>query len=174
MSRLILTVPLLFVLAGFAGGQVWLSPVNTGDCVAPRIGARRTSFVDELDKKRCAENNPDGAKARRCVENSRAGGEIYFFTDRCSEDEYFIGVNGEEVRLRRTGRARARPHHFVGTFAGGGLSVRVSRPRLIRKTYLPGEPRNEANVLDAAYRVLVTVRKGRVEKSFDGTLLYGR
>src|SRR3954465_11487685 len=164
---------LLFIQAAFAERQLWLSPVNTGDCVAARISATRTRFVDEFDKKYCSEANSDKAAVGRCIENSAMNKEINFFTDRCSEKEYFIGVNGKEFRLKRVSKKR-QPHYFVGSFAGQGLSVQISHARLIGKTYLPGEPRNESNVLDGAYKVLVTVRKGKIEKTFNGVLLYGR
>jgi hypothetical protein len=165
---------LLFIHAAFAERQLWLSPVSTGDCVAARISAKRTRFVDEFNKKYCSDANSDEAAARRCIENSALDQNITFFTDRCSEKEYLIGVNGKVFRLKRVSKTQGKPHYFVGSFAGDGVSVRISHARLISKTYLPGEPRNESNVLDGAYRVLVTVRKGKIEKTFDGTLLYGR
>jgi hypothetical protein len=170
----IMMVALLFIQAAFAERQLWLSPVNVGDCVAARIIAKRTSFVEELDKKYCTERNSDEAKARKCIENSRMNKEIHFFTDRCSESEYFIGINGKEFRLKRISKKPGKPHYFIGSFAGEGLSVQISHPRLIKKTYLPDEPRNEDNVLDAEYKVLVTVKKWDINKTFKGILLYGR
>jgi hypothetical protein len=164
---------LLFIQAAFAEHQLWLSPVNTGDCVAARISATRTRSVERFYKKYCSEGNSDKAAARKCIENSALIREFNFFTDRCSEKEYFIGVNGKELRLKKVSRKR-EPHYFVGSFAGEGLSVQISHPRLIGKTYLPGEPRTEDNVLDAAYKVLVTVTKGKVKKTFNGILSYGR
>lgn len=174
MPRMILMVPLLLIQAAFAEGQLWLSPVNVGDCVARRITAKRTPFVDELQKKSCAENNPDKDKARACIENSRMDREIYFFTDRCSDGEYYVGLNGKEFKLRRVSKGQGRPNDFIGSFAGEGLSVQITQPRLTEKTYLPNEPRNEDNVLDAAYHVLITVKKGALKKTFKGVLLYGR
>ena len=159
--------------AAFAESQLWLSPVNTGDCVAARISAKRTIFVDELDKKYCAENNPDKAKAQQCIENSKLNKEINFFTDRCSEGEYFIGIKGKEVRLRRISKKPGKSHRFIGSFAGEGVSVEIGHPRLIAKRYFPNEPRTEENVLDATYRVLVIVKKGALKKTFKGILSYG-
>jgi hypothetical protein len=160
--------------AAFAKGQLWLSPVSVGDCVAPRISAKRTRFVDELDEKYCTENNPDEAKAKVCIENSKLNREIYFFTDRCSEGEYFIGINGKEFKLKRISRRPGEPTNFIGYFAGEGVSVEISHPRLIKKTYDPDEPRSAKIVLDAEYRVLVTVEKGNRKKTFRGILWYGR
>jgi hypothetical protein len=165
---------LLFIQAAFADRQLWLSPVSTGDCVAARISAKRSRFVDEFDKKYCSEGNSDKAAVERCIENGAMEKEIIFFTDRCSEKEYLIGINGKVFRLKRVSKNRGEPHYFVGSFAGEGLSVQISHARLVSKTYVPGEPRNESNVLDGVYKVLVTVRKGKIEKTFNGTLLYGR
>jgi hypothetical protein len=160
--------------AAFAESQLWLSPVNTGDCVAARIIAKRTIFIDEFDKKYCARNDPDKAKTKKCLENSKLHQETSFFTDRCSEETYFIGLNGEEVRLTRISKKPRKPHLFIGSFAGEGVSVEIGHPRLIGKSYVPNEPRTEANVLDAAYRVLVTVKKGALKKTFKGVLSYGK
>jgi hypothetical protein len=148
--------------------------VNTGDCVAARISATRTSSVEHFYKKYCSEANSDEAAARKCIENSALIREFNFFTDRCSEKEYFIGINGKEFRLKKVSQERRKAHYFVGSFAGDGLSVQISHPRLIGKTYLPGEPRTEDNVLDAAYKVLVAVTNGKVKKTFNGILSYGR
>jgi hypothetical protein len=164
---------LLFIQAAVAERQLWLSPVPVGDCVAARISATRTRFVDEFDKKYCSDGNSDEAAVKRCIENGAMEKEVIVFTDRCSEKEYFIGVNGKEFRLKRVSKKR-EPHYFVGSFAGEGLTVQISHARLVSKTYLPGEPRNESNVLDGVYKVLVTVRKGKLEKTFNGILLYGR
>lgn len=173
MLKLILIVHVLIIQAAFADGQLRLSPVNTGDCVAARINAKRTSFVDELAKKYCAEHNPDKAKEMKCIENSRARSEFSFFTDRCSEKEYFIGINGKEVQLRRISKDAGKPPYFIGSFAGEGVSVEINHPRLIKKTYGPDGARDENNVLDAEYQVLVTVKKGPLKKTFKGLLWYG-
>ena len=174
MPKIIFIVSLLIIQAASAEGQLSLSKVNTGDCVAARITAKRTSFVDALDKKYCAENNPDKAKERKCIENSRSQKEFSFFTDRCSADEYFIGINEKEFPLRRISKEPRKPPYFIGSFAGEGVRVEISHPRLIKKTYIPGEPKGEDNVQDAEYKVLVTVKKGALKKTFKGILWYGR
>jgi hypothetical protein len=143
-----------------------LSPVNAGDCVAARIEAKRTAFVDELAKIYCARNKPDTAKEKKCVENSKLQGDFIYFTDRCSEDNYFIGLDGEEVRLKRISQKPGRPHDFIGSFAGRGVRVEISHPRLIKKTV-------EDNLESGAYHVLVTVKKGSLKKTFKGVLSYG-
>src|SRR3954454_24383432 len=104
-----LMLGLLFMQAAFAERQLWLSPVNTGDCVAARISAPRTKFIDEFDKKYCSANT-DEAAVKRCIENGAMIRDINFFTDRCSEKEYFIGVNGKEFRLKRVSKER-KPHY---------------------------------------------------------------
>jgi len=165
---------LLFIQAASAGRQLWLSPVNIGDCVAARITAPRTRSVDQFYKKYCSEANTNAAAARKCIENTAQINEIYFFTDRCSGEDYYIGINGKELRLKRVTKKPGKPHSFVGSFAGEGLTVQISQARLIEKTYIPGEPRTEDNVLDVVYKVLVTVTKGNAKKTFNGILLDGR
>jgi len=173
MPKIIFIVLLLIVQVTYAAGQLWLSPVNTGDCVAARITAKKTSFVRELDKKYCAKNLPDKAKERTCLENTRLNEDFSFFTDRCSESDYFIGINGEELRLKRISKKAGKPHYFIGSFAGKGFSVNISHLREVKKTYLPNEPTNEDNVEGGAYNVLITVKKGARKKTFDGILMYG-
>jgi hypothetical protein len=173
MHKIIFILLLLIVQVTYAEAQLWLSPVNTGDCVAARISAKKTSFVIELDKKYCAQNLPDKTKERTCLKNSRLNEDFSFFTDRCSESDYFIGINGEELHLRRISKKTGKPHSFIGSFAGKGLSVDISQPRLIKKTYFPGESRNEDNVEGGAYNVLITIKKGTSKKKFDGIFTYG-
>lgn len=173
MHKIFFIVLLLIVQGTYAEAQLWLSPVNTGDCVAPRISTKKTSFVRELDKKYCARNLPDKTKERRCLENTRLNGNFSFFTDRCSESEYFIGINGEEFQLRRISKKPGKPHSFIGSFAGNGFRVDISLPRLKKKTYFPDEPKDEDNVEGGAYDVRITVKKGASKKTFNGILMYG-
>lgn len=173
MNKMIFIVLLLIVQTTYAEAQLWLSPVNTGDCVAARISTEKTSFVRELDKKYCARNLPDKTKERKCLENSRLNQYFSFFTDRCSESDYFIGINGEEVQLKRISKKPGKPHLFIGSFAGGGFSVNITLPRAVKKTNFPDAPRNEDEVEGGAYDVLITVKKGARKKTFNGILMYG-
>jgi hypothetical protein len=173
MPKIIFIVLLLVIQVTYAEGQLWLSPVNTGDCVAARITARKNSFVRELDKKYCARNLPDKAKEQKCLENTRLQADYSFFTDRCSEGEYFIGINGEEVQLKRISKKPGKPHLFIGSFVGNGFSVNITLPRPVKKTYFPAEPGNEDEVEGGAYDVIITVKKGARKKTFDGILMYG-
>ena len=175
MPKIIFIVLLLAIQATYAEGQLWLSPVNTGDCVAARITAKKNSFVRELDKKYCARNLPDKAKEQICLENSRLQEDYSFFTDRCSESEYFIGINGEEIQLRRISKRPGKPHSFIGSFAGKGFNVEISRPRLIKKKYFPDgiKIEDEDDVDSGSYKVLITLKRGARKKTFDGILSYG-
>lgn len=173
MHKIIFILLLLVIQASYAKAQLWLSPVNTGDCVATRISAKKTNFVVELDKKYCARNLPDRTKEKVCLENTSLIEDFSFFTDRCSESDYFIGINGEEVRLRRVSKVTGKAPFFIGSYAGKGFNVDINRPRLIKKTYVPGEPRNEDNVDSASYKVLITIKKGTSKKSYNGILTYG-
>ena len=150
MTKFMLVIPFLLLQCTQGEKELWLSPVNTGDCVAPRIVAERT------------------------VTGKATTEDVYFFTDRCSEEDYFIGVNGIEHPMKKVSADPQAPHHFIGSFAGDGISVRVGQPRLLYKKYIPGEAETDDNILDAAYEVLVTVKKGGLERSFQGSLLYGR
>ncbi|MCW3105619.1 MAG: hypothetical protein JWQ09_125 [Segetibacter sp.] len=175
MIKTIFLVVILVVQATYAEAQLHLSPVNTGDCVAARITAKRTAFVDEFYKKYCAEHNPDKLKERKCVENTRASSQFSFFTDRCSESDYFIGVNGKEFKLSRISKKPGKPIDFIGSFAGNGISIAISNPRLLKKIYTPGEARDESYVEDAEYKVDVTVTKETLTKTFKDVILwYGR
>lgn len=173
MQKIIFIVLLLIVQTNYAEAQLWLSPVNTGDCVAARISAKKTSFVRELDKKYCARNLPDKAKERKCIENSRLNEDFSFFTNRCSESDYFIGINGVEVQVERIFKKPGKPHSFIGSFAGSGFRVDISHPRPVKKTNFPDAPRNEDKVEGGAYEVLITVKKGARKKTFNGILMYG-
>jgi hypothetical protein len=175
MHKLLLALSLMLVSAAFGEGQLWLSPVSGGDCVAPRLFGKRSSFLNEWEKKSCLALNSDRRMAAKCVENVMLDKktDVAFFTDRCSEKEFFIGLNGSECRLRRVSR-RQKPHHFIGSFVGDDVSVEIDKPHLLKKTYTPNEPKTEDRVLDAEYAVRVTVRKGAVRKIFWATLWYGR
>ena len=173
MNKIFFIVLLLIVQTTCAEAQLWLSPVNTGDCVAARIRAKKTSFVRELDKKYCARNLPDKTKERKCLENTRLNRDFSFFTDRCSESEYFIGINGEELQLRRISKKSGKPHLFIGSFAGSGFSVDISLLRPVKKPNIPDELGNEDEIEGGAYDVLITVKKGARKKTFNGILMYG-
>jgi hypothetical protein len=173
MNKIIFIVLLLVVQVTYAEAQLWLSPVNTGDCVAARISAKKDSFVREFDKKYCARNLPDKTKERTCLKNSGLQKEFSFFTDRCSESEYFIGINGEELQLRRISKKPGKPHSFIGSFAGNGFSVVISLSRPVKQTYFPREPGDEDIAEGGAYNVLITVKKGARKKTFNGILMYG-
>jgi hypothetical protein len=150
--------------------QLWLSPVSGSDNVVPRIYANRTVFIDELDKRYCAEHNPDEAKRRKCIENSRYyKKEFSFFTDIHGQGEYSIGINGKELKLRRISKKPGKPHDYIGSFAGEGVSVEISHPRLVGK--ITCDP--EGFVVDARYKVIVTVKKGALKKTFKGVLWDG-
>ena len=124
MAKLWLVLSLLLASAGGSGGQLWLSPVSSGDCVAPRLFAKRSDFVKEWEKQDCRLKNSDKTIAAKCVETAilNEAAELVFFTDRCHQDEFLIGINGHEYRLRKVSPNR-KPHNFIGTFVGDGLSV---------------------------------------------------
>ena len=174
MSKAIFLVLILVTQAAFALAQLNLSPVNTGDCVAARITAKRTAFLDEYDKKYCAQNK-DKKKEKECLENARSQKDFSFFTDRCSETDYFIGLNGNEVQLKRTSGNPAKAPYFLGSFAAKEIHVVINNPRLKSKTYFKGEERNEFNVEDAVYKVDVTVKRGTTTQKYKDVILwYGR
>ena len=173
MKKITSLVLILFIQITCTKGQINLSPVNTGDCVAARIQAKRTAYMDEYYKKYCAQNK-DKKKERQCLENTKWHREFSFFTDRCSESEYYIGINGKEILLKRTSKKPGKPTDFIGSFAGNAIRVVIHNPRLIGKEYFEGEAKTEDNVLSAVYKVDVTVTKGTLTKTFKKvTLSYG-
>jgi hypothetical protein len=174
MSKSIFLVIIIVMQASAVLAQLHLSPVNTGDCVAARITTKRTAFLDEYDRKYCAQNK-DKKKEKECLENSRSQQDFSFFTDRCSETEYYIGINGKEVQLKRISGNPARQPYFIGSFAAKGIHVVINNPQLKKKTYFEGEERNEFNVEDAVYKVDVIVKQGTtIQKYKDVDLWYGR
>lgn len=171
MNKLIFIMLLLLINARGVEAQIQLSPVNCGDCVADRILAKRTAYVDELSKKYCTENNREKQKIKQCIENSKADSMFPFFTDKCSESDYFLGINGKEVRLRKTSKAVRKQHYFIGSYAGEGVRLKIEKARLIEKTYEPAESRNEADVVNASYKVDVTVTNGKFAKTIKNVIL---
>jgi hypothetical protein len=169
----IVFLAILFTQAINVTAQLNLSPVNTGDCVAPRITSKRTRYMDEYDKKYCAVNK-DKALEKKCLENSKLHKDFSFFTDRCSETDYYIGINGNEVQLKKTSKKIRNQHDFIGSFSGNGIRVVIHNPRLVSKSYFKGQPKTEDNVEDAAYKVDVTVNTGKLTKTFTNVVLtYG-
>lgn len=173
MTKIIFLAAILIVQATGATAQLNLSPVNTGDCVASRIQSKRTAYMEEYYKKYCAQNKNKKLE-KQCLENTKWHKEFSFFTDRCSESDYYIGINGNEVLLKRTSKKPGKPTDFIGSFAGNGIRVVINNPRLIGKEYHEGEPKTEDNILSAVYKVDVLVTKGKLTKAFKNmTFSYG-
>lgn len=167
MSKIIFLAVIL-IQAHMVTAQFNLSPVNTGDCVAARIQSERTAYMDEYYKRYCAQNK-DKKLEKNCLENTKWHREFSFFTDRCSEKEYYIGINGEEISLRRISTKPGKPTDFIGSFSGNGIRVIISNPRLIAKTNYEDE-----HLEGGSYKVDVTITKGRLTKKFKNmTFSYG-
>ena len=165
MNKLIISLFLLCSLqATNVKGQIHLSPVNTGDCVCARIQTERTSFADAVNTKYCVEHNKDKEKQRKCIENSRSNSLFIFFTDRGTESDYYIGINGKEITLKRISKQPGKPIDFIGTFTGEGINVNIGHARLVSEEY---EPKSEGGrFLSAEYKVDVTVMMGKVTNKF--------
>jgi hypothetical protein len=173
MKKIISLLIIVIVQFEYATAQLDLSPVNTGDCVAARIQSKRTPYMDEYYKKYCAQNK-DKKLERQCLENTKWHKEFSFFTDRCSEKEYNIGINGKEIALKRVSKKPGRPTNFIGSFTGNGIRVVINNPRLVAKEYFEDEPKTEDNVSGGVYKVDVIVVKGKITKTFKNmVLLYG-
>ncbi len=172
---LLLALNLALTTVAVAQDRLWPTDVNCGDCVAGRIYAPKSPYVKDLDKKSCIKRHAASPQQlKECIENGGYSDTISFFTDRCSGDEYFISLNSKEHRLKRTSGNAQKPPYFAGTFEGDGLKVAVKSLRLISKTYEKGSKRTEADVEDARYKVLVTVKHGRRVEEINGVLSYGR
>lgn len=109
----------------------------------------------------------------KCVENSKLSDDFSFFTDRCSDEEYFIGIEGKEVRLRKISKKLRNAHYFIGSFAGEGFRVDVRYPGRTKRTYDPYITDDRDKLPNGSFNVNVTVRKGGQTKTFKGVLLWG-
>lgn len=166
-------VVLFFSLGMFdhalAKETLWLSDIRTGDCVADRIQARKTSFNLAADKQYCIKGNAgDAEKIKICQKNSAFTEQVVFFTDRCS-DEYYLGLNGTEYTLKRRESGTKYYTPLIGNFYAKGLKVEVKSLRLIDVEYEEGTK----HVQSGTYKVLITIQKDKVVKKFNGDLSFG-
>jgi len=53
------------------------------------------------------------------------GSSVSIFTDRCSESDFFVGLNGITHQLHRVGSAPTSNVTYLGRFAGGGITVEI-------------------------------------------------
>ena len=173
-SKLSRKVLVLFFSLGIfdqalAKETLWLSDIRTGDCVADRIQARKTSYNLIADKQYCINSNAgDAKKIEICQTNSAYSQDIVFFTDRCG-DGYYLGLNGTEYTLKRQTDRNKYYTPLIGSFYGSGLKVEVKSIRLSSKEYEEGTK----NVLSGSYDVQVTIQKGKLVQKFTGSLVFG-
>jgi hypothetical protein len=170
VAKLLVAVSLLLMQSAASEGRFWLTPVSAGDCVGARIFATRTI---EWEKKRCAGLDAEQKKTAQCMDDQLSDNQFVFFTDRCSEEQYYIGIDGKEHTLRMTS-TKTGTIPFIGSFAGEGVTVRIDNPRLRGKAYEEGQPKTEDYVIDADYDVRVTITKGALKKTLQAQLWYGR
>ncbi|WP_146138277.1 hypothetical protein [Chamaesiphon polymorphus] len=156
------------IAPGFAQERLVPTGISTSDCVAPTISTSKTTAHQRFDRQYCTKNNPGNSqKIRACQQNSAEQKQVTFFTDRCgSKGIYFIGINGVEYQLKRTGGNLTRPPYLTGSFVGKGIRVNVKEIRSIKKT-------NEDGIEGGELEVLVTITQGKNTEQITGILSYG-
>ncbi|AFY93679.1 hypothetical protein [Chamaesiphon minutus] len=156
------------IAPGFAQERIVPTGIATGDCVAPIISTSKTTAHQRFDRQYCTKNNPGNSqKVRACQQNLAEQKQVTFFTDRCgSKGIYFIGINGIEYQLKRTGGSLNRPPYLTGSFVGKGIRVNVKEIRSIKKT-------NADGIEGGELEVLVTIIQGKNTEQITGILSYG-
>jgi hypothetical protein len=156
------------IVPGFAQQRLVPTGIATGDCVAPTISTPKTTAHRTFDRQYCTKNNPGNSqKIQACSQNLAQQKQVTFFTDRCgSKGIYFIGINGIEYQLKRTGGSLTRPPYLTGAFVGQGIRVNVKEIRSIKKT-------NEDGIEGGELEVLVTIIQGKNTEQITGILSYG-
>ncbi len=140
--------------------------INLGDCVAPRISAVKTAAHRALDRQYCTQNNPGKSqKIQACQQHLAARTQVAFFSDRCTSQNYTLGIDGVEYSLKRT-RGNPVPPYLTGSFAGSGIRFDVNQIRSIKQ-------RNDDGIPSGEVEVLVTITQGKKTKKITGTLVYG-
>jgi hypothetical protein len=156
------------IAPGFARERLVPTGIATSDCVAPTISTPKTTAHRTFDRQYCTKNNPGNSqKVRACSQNLADRKQVTFFTDRCgSKGIYFIGINGVEYQLKRTGGSLTRPPYLTGSFVGKGIRVNVKEIRSINKT-------NQDGIESGEIEVLVTIVHGKNTEQITGILAYG-
>jgi hypothetical protein len=141
--------------------------LSTGDCVAPTISMVKTAAHRALDRQYCTEKNPGNPQQiQTCQQNIAARTQVAFFTDRCTSKNYFLGIDGVEYPLKRTGGNATLPPYLTGSFTGKGIRFDVKQIRSIKQNNEDGVPSGEVEVL-------VTITQGKKTEKIKGLLVYG-
>jgi hypothetical protein len=158
---------LLAVPPGLAKERLLPTGVNAGDCVAPIISIAKTTAHKSFDRRYCTQNNRGNSPAiKTCERNSITQKQVAFFTDRCTQKSYYIGINGVDYQLRRTNGNPDRPPYLTGSFVGDGIKVKVTELRSIKK-------KNDDGVESGESLVLVTISQGKNTEKFEGVASFG-
>ncbi len=160
----------LFVssLTNAASQQLWPTAIAGSDCVASVIVAKKSAFAREQDRKYCERHNtglPDALKT--CLDNSAASDDITFFSDRCSSEEYLLGINGKQHILKRKPSNKIEIDQHIGSFVGKDVALTVRFVRHISREMIDGDtPSGSAEVA-------IELKIGKRLERFRATLLYG-
>jgi hypothetical protein len=165
LRGIVLVTTLVFTGYATAKTELWPSDIPTGECVSSRIYAEKTAFNKNQDKQYCAGN-------AECEKNTNEAKTVNFFTDRCGldKDAYYIGINGKEYRLKRTGGDAKKEPYLTGKFSGSGFVVEIKSVKLIKKIFDEG---SKTDVVDAEYEVDVNITKGKDKKQIKAVLWFG-
>lgn len=91
----------------------------------------------------------------------------FFFSDLCSEFDYYIGLNGFTYKLRRVSNPSKKSTGFTGHYSGEGVSVEIKATsgRLNKCEYLTD---SEMESLYGVRRVVVVVWRGNRSARIEG------
>lgn len=90
-----------------------------------------------------------------------------FFTDRCSENSYYLSLGSNEYTLKRiSGKTRKPGVHMTGRFTGSGIDMTVKQLGALKKEAGDGPESGGGDVM-------VTISKGGQRKEFKAFLTYG-
>jgi hypothetical protein len=152
---------------GFAQEHLLPTEIPGGDCVAANVSTAKTAAHRKIDLQYCTRNNAgDPQKIQICKQNLANQERVTFFTDRCSNNDYFIGINGVEYKLKRKSRESSRPPYLTGSFAENGIQVKVEKIRSINQV-------NNDGVESGELEVFVTITQNKKVKKVKGILSYG-
>lgn len=149
----------------------------------------KSEFASGVEVGRCLAGQSEDSKSQSACLKEAQSGELLFLSNKCSGG-WFVSINGIEYSLKkldlesgrylshedvvemvRQGRGgRRNAPDLVGNFQGDGVSVRVTQPRLIKKTVDANIAPPDDPVLDNTFAVTVHIRKGNAEKAFPAVL----
>jgi hypothetical protein len=166
-----LAIALLLLISNLttaASQQLWPTEIAGSDCVASKLFAKKSDFAREEDRKYCELHNSGQAQAlQTCLDNTAGDQEVSFFSNRCSSDTYYLGINGKQYELKRKPSGKIDIDMHIGSFVGKDVAMTVRFVKHITRELIDGDTPSGS----AAVAVELKIGK-RVERS-KATLFYG-